>query len=627
MFKNEFIQWLITGIVGNFGWFVFIIFIANIRKVYKFIGGRYRKLIKPLLETYSKSTPLDIIPLEAIKLEAEWIDDFEDIIAKDIEDVYEYINKWMQCKTGKGLIIAGDWGSGKTYLCRFVVGKLANSYLRFLRWHFKMVPIMIPIIESLNISAEIMSALQREEIEGISLKDLRYLSRKNKLLLIFDGTDQASYVSGEANIFTKLQEYTRKLEGGKIIFVVRTEFIKRSIEIREFAKELNLDIIYLKPFNDEKMKEYLYNKGLKKLFEIIQNNNELKLLCKKPIILKNISEIDVNRIEEVITRVNINISKIYEKCIIEEYKEFSEDYAKSLKNLLSECSFRMYTVESMYSTSNSRQIIEKDQVVSIIKDVFDDEKVNFEKILKDATFLSIFDRIRERYQFEHASFMEYFVANKIIVDIRNKNESSLSKKIIHYMVSEFIAGLLTHEDTIILFNILTSTISNITKNNIIDILAETEGSIRQEAGKIIEALSEKIDWANLNNDYWDSYLIFLALAAGAFSIKFPVEALLNYIRSEDINDFLSNKLFITKNNYEYYGYNQDVLINEWLEVLKNKEKWSHLRSVFCYIVGEKRVTAAYKILSSIVNDPEEILEVRKHAKEALDKIAVSTNTE
>ncbi|HXD34672.1 MAG TPA: AAA family ATPase [Pyrinomonadaceae bacterium] len=594
---GELLSYIVSGIIGSG---VAATLEATFQPVSKSI--KFLKVIRPL----NRATQLDR-PADFADFGCHWKNtDREEIEYLESSSLYSKFKDFTRSDQ-KILVVTGRYGTGKTYLCKYLAGRLAEES------HYPRAKIPIYFdaskIHSDNIPSELISQLNNRGCTSLSLSELGHLIKVGRVVIFLDGLDQLPYLMGGTGILESIFDFIcsnfSANGGSSVILVVREEFYQVSPEFQQFVLDRDVTTLHLRGFvQDNHLKKFILltdkEQGLDKWTrtkELLSEDPNLRDLLQVPVILKRFVALDLHILRRMVS-TGITLANIY---------RLSFEKTRTDGRFLRDLAYWLFRNDRYYFSMNHELL----QHLAIDKDSCRSKLRAQGLIIAQSGY----------FQFEHQSFRDYFAAERILQAIdENQGEAFLSDRVIHYLVSEFVAGLLDNELFVKLVSIIDSTTNDLVKNNIIDIVSEVEDeALRSQAASLI---SERIKSLNFDSDL-NEYQIFLAAIGGIFGFREPVETLVDYAKSIGIGKF-TELFFITKNGYEYYSNSQDCWLLEWLKALPSK-KYGYTRLVLCYMLGEMKAEKSIPHLKRIILDSTEDILLRQYAHEALKKLVGETN--
>ncbi len=427
--------------------------------------------------------------------------------------VEKYLNTWLTNPKSNHLSVLGEYGTGKTCLCRKLAHDLAMRY--------KQNPLTnrIPILINLRDYSKVMTVRQlitdllinEYGLRGIDYPLFERMNEDGLLLLIFDGFDEMAqkvlFDDAYSN-FSKIAELAGP-QKSKVILTCRTEFFRTHAKEKEILvdidKRTNFSMIYLKHFTDSQIKEFLkkrapmVEKGKKKrkgwlyYYQKIQQIFDLRDLAKRPVLL----ELIVKYLPQLIEKdVSISASTLYLTTIEEELNRRLR-IGKTVIQRTDRIKLMKLLAMWMYNNDHLSVFYEDIPDLLNLKQNFElKTATEIEYHLSDFLTCSFLSRdVSGNYQFSHKSFVDFLVANYFVDDIAKDNQSNFRVKPVTFEVIQFIKNF------------------NVNVNRLYDWILYTKGKSFQEVTYIggnsvslLNALGEQfkdksIDFSNsiLNN--------------------------------------------------------------------------------------------------------------------------------
>jgi WD40 repeat protein len=396
--------------------------------------------------------------------------DLKEGIFTDVNNVDEYLSKWLEEEGKKNLLIIGKFGSGKTTTCKKFIHSVAQKYQAD-RTH--RIPILIKLKDHkrLSIRGLITDLLQNKlKIRNSNFSVFEKLNSDGRFLLVFDGFDEMEQYRGLSSTYCNLKDLSDCFtDNSKIIVTSRLEYFVEDKNVEsiflsnEFTQLINtgkFEVLYLEDFNAVQVEDYIKNKMdtiySKEVIEIINKNDSLNEISRRPILLKLISETPLSVYENTI----INLSSLYSNYI---ERKFERDVFEERPVMLNkEEKINLLSLIAGHIYKNSLLVISLESISKIIHDHYPNEsKLELEMFVHDIllnSFLSMTSRERS-FEFSHKSFFEYFIALRIKNEIRelmliNKYPEILSSRKLYYDILKFLKDFNINEkdlETVILY--------------------------------------------------------------------------------------------------------------------------------------------------------------------------------
>ncbi len=410
------------------------------------------------------------------------------------------------------LTVLGDLGTGKSTLAKFLAYNLARSFRDDPLRH--PAPVLIPLGEvrkEVSLEGIIINHFSRHGIPAINFPRFEHLVRVGKVVLFFDAFDEmADRVRWEVtkSNFTEIRRAA--IEKGKVILTCRTHYFKDRAEqvkligegprlsevetdlYKVLKQQSDAEVIYLQEFNDDQIQAYLrkarpYNheEDWKKIKEIYN----LKELAHRPLLLdmivKSLPKLEVGQ------QINAsNLYNVYTNLWIEREEQKGRFLDKNIKlQLMYELAWRMWNDEKNAIYYNDLIPFVEKLSTEKVMELGDEDTEVIAREMQAATFLKRDDK--GNFSFVHRSFMEFFLARKLLECITNPqskgnaeialNTRRLDRKTVYFL------SLLDEKDSIIepLQQILIKGYSKNVSENALQILYWT--------GRIKNGMEDKIE--------------------------------------------------------------------------------------------------------------------------------------
>ena len=373
------------------------------------------------------------------KLESIVIDDYDESKNDNREYLKDYVNEFL-LSSHNALLILGEYGSGKTSFCYNYALDLLDQYCK--SDHSGFFPIMIKL-RGYNKAAglnEIITNYFVNElgIPNFNIHSLKIFLKNMNVLLILDGFDEiakkADFVV-KSDVLRDISEFVEQRT--KVIMTCRPNYFQNSEEYERLFDDTHIfyepgekprlrfietTIAELTPYQVE---SYIcsYDKELQDksitlndIATAISRTHDLTDLSKRPFLLYMILRTLPDILKKVKSnrRTKINAAKLYEQYTDnwikrEERKNKTLIKSEDKKLFCKELAFELYLSDSTsLSYWQFPDSIRKHFSQSLQKEDID----YFSHDIQSCSFLTS-DRTGD-FQFIHKSFMEYFVAERVV---------------------------------------------------------------------------------------------------------------------------------------------------------------------------------------------------------------------
>ncbi|MGH3907949.1 MAG: NACHT domain-containing protein, partial [Pseudonocardiaceae bacterium] len=155
------------------------------------------------------------------------LDDNQDAAAHD--DLLGRVIEWLGADGARFVMLLGDFGRGKTFLLR----ELARAMPEHL-------PGLLPVLVELrslekapSLDALLAQHLVHQQVEYFDLAKLRYMIRRGRLALLFDGFDELELRVGFDNAADYLSTLLREVtDSAKVVLTSRTQHFRSTAQVR-----------------------------------------------------------------------------------------------------------------------------------------------------------------------------------------------------------------------------------------------------------------------------------------------------------------------------------------------------------------------------------------------------------
>ena len=380
--------------------------------------------------------------------------DFDEVLCKysDLRDendesIIQNSSDSLMKGNNKSILILGEYGSGKTTLS-----------LKLTHYLLKETAIIPFFIEMKKLRENILDNVLKQiglylKIKGFGLYDFQGLSNSQNILLILDGFDESFWAEKNENVISNvINEILLLKEYCSIILTSRPNFFLSAKEIVSYFKN-TFKQVHINPLNQNQILFLLKMHNRIDLAKVFEKNEDLYKLASRPLLLKFLMETNIesikylpysevmvyqNYIEELIIRDRLRRKILTKKIIIETLQDIA-----------------LYCLQN---NQNDISIIEIEKIIAKISEL---NKVELNTAISELISSSfLIHSWREGFfRFSHKSLLDFFIANSITAQIRNKDLSEEVVDDLYYMLQSllFIRGLLNEDD----INVLMVTIQNI----------------------------------------------------------------------------------------------------------------------------------------------------------------------
>lgn len=368
-----------------------------------------------------------------------------------------FLDTWLEDETQNHLSILGEYGTGKTTLCRYYAAKLAGQYLN--NPVGNRIPILINLREyakEMNVESLVTNHLiNKADIRNASYSVFRCMLEKGLLIVIFDGFDEMAQRTDIDVTWSNFETITQLArQHAKIILTCRKEYFRTRKDESEIllaaAASTNSDVIYLKTLNDDQIKDYLrkriHKSNWKYYWDQISRIYDLHNLATRPVLLNFI----IGHLPTLIKkRKEIKAADLYEVAIDKELKRIlrrgrtlirREDRAKLMQLL------------AAWMYENNRFLLHFGRIPDVlnIKKHFDIRlQQDIDHHLHDFLTCSFLSKDPDgNYYFSHKSFVDFLVAKKLVDESTHGNPTHWSRYTLNREVARFVGEMASKDQTI-----------------------------------------------------------------------------------------------------------------------------------------------------------------------------------
>jgi len=371
-------------------------------------------------------------------------------------DVVAHADRWLENPYERQLAVLGDFGSGKSW---FSMRVALNCLSRIRQAKPARFPVLVPLKhvprDENNVFALGAHIQQILGIETFSSALLTALIESGRLLLILDGLDETgTNAVGSA----RDHEIERKrtlaviselaLPRSKTILTSRRAFFdnigSEFEELYELGgvaadgalqahRERSFEILYLADFSERQIEQKIerrFGAAGRKYIERVARLPNLGTLVRRPIVLDMVLGIMIGMGDGE----DLTLLRLYELCakrwLSSAAREGSPLGEEERIALMSELAWELY--------SESKAALDADDLSEIVQDIQDNIDASGDAAARSETLL-----VRDnagRLSFAHRSFMEYFVALRLIEDASKRRwkgwaQTSLSDGTLDFLKS------------------------------------------------------------------------------------------------------------------------------------------------------------------------------------------------
>jgi len=393
-------------------------------------------------------------------------------------NVDEVIFNWLNSESKLQFLLLGDYGTGKTTVCKQLLYILAQQYLD--DCESNRIPLLITLREYSKGSGArqlITDFLVNKCSININYETFRRLNKLGKFVIVFDGFDEMSTSVNASVTIEAIQNISELIEdSSKVIITGRPGYFPTQSDLEQGFKEKQpIDPYerahiesaeqkhtfykhhYLLPLDRPKIIEMLNkrrndllsigNGNIEEVITIIDNTYNLADLAERPVLL----DIIIKTLPSLSNELErINTYKLYHI-----YTDYWIDREESKgRKLINKKSKMLFMEELSIQMFNQDQLsIHYLEISPSIKKYFKiDEGDKLDYFDHDIRTCSFLNRDSNGYYyFAHKSFMEFFVSVKINLEILLKENWHFGRKLLTKEICKFINESISsdHKETLL----------------------------------------------------------------------------------------------------------------------------------------------------------------------------------
>jgi TIR domain/NACHT domain len=367
-------------------------------------------------------------------------------------NIVEYLDGWIRDDSGRQVAILGDFGTGKTWLCRYYAARLAKQHLENPDHH--RIPILIPLrgyakalkIEQL-ITETLLGAYHIDLLGGF--ETFMHLNRCGRLLLLFDGFDEMEQRVEYTVAMRNFKEILRVVvESSKVILTSRPLFFsdRKQLQtvLKNQAQNARFETLTLRVFEDDQIKEVLQKRAPSEWQECwneISELEQLKRIASRPVMTQIIAEalpaiLRQPKSQRGKLARKLNAAELYRTYIVHRWIERACRGDERLLEIKGDVLLFLREIAWEMFRGPASQTISQSEFRDCVNERFQsyDLTLGLERLF-------VYDQQSGNYAFPHPSFMEYFVAERIAEDLSRGNGQALFGFIMTDGILAFLADL------------------------------------------------------------------------------------------------------------------------------------------------------------------------------------------
>lgn len=353
-----------------------------------------------------------------------------------VEKVQESVNRLDLLSKEKLIPIIGEYGSGKSALCHHVLYRVCRD-------NFKdYIPIFVPLgqlpkrEDSVNhLIEDILDFVHKEYRFKISKEMFDQLISNGKIIFILDALDEMSKKLDNVVAQNNLNHVIKLAEKCVTIITSRYTYLTESMEDKLLIEYNGL--IQIQDFTKEEIERYLHrylptNETRIEEIKLVIDRHRLGDFAQKPLFLDIICR-KFDKMKEYFPINESVILKILTDGWIKHDVSSKEELEEPVRRELTDVRQRISEILAFAEYEKSRPIgIEdiKSQVKEELEKDYSDPEIRLNQYYKDAiTSTFLVKEEKETYRFIINPVIEYFVARRIVNDIKKERILSFLKHV------------------------------------------------------------------------------------------------------------------------------------------------------------------------------------------------------
>ena len=378
----------------------------------------------------------------------------------------KYVRRWLQDESARPLAIVGEYGTGKTCVCRRIMHDFATAYVA--NPGSTRIPLLFNLrdfTKTLSIEALITAFL--DGVCGVPTPRFQLFKAMNEagaFLLIFDGFDEMAVRVDADTLEINLREIeklavhpkSKVLLTSRIEYFVSAEEQARVLQPRGqllATRDVEYQPVKLHPWDDARVALFLrkrvplvpeahqqwtfYHDQLKKIPGLTD-------LSRRPVLLEMI----VKTLPQLIaSRESIDRPHLYQTYLIGELKR--QRVVKQRMMLLSEDT-RLKILQDLAADfyEHDRSAITFSEALSQVESAIHPPRIELEAQTRDFLNCSFLVRERDEFKFSHRSMMEYLFARVLYAEIKDNKPRIFNRLKLDSVVSGFLVEMHPNVNTL-----------------------------------------------------------------------------------------------------------------------------------------------------------------------------------
>ena len=338
-----------------------------------------------------------------------------------IDRADDYLARWLDDPDGQLLTLLGDFGTGKTSLCRRLAARLAGERLDEERWSGR-VPVLISLrnySKALSVEHLVGDLLgDRRRFSGGSFAAFDHLNREGKLLILLDGFDEMATRADERVVLENFRELKRLVHPrAKVLLTCRTHYFqtrgqadsvlagKLVEEAREPAGSAMVELAPLTAGQIERLVRRRANDP-ERVLRLIRETYDLTRLASRPVLLDLILK-TVPELDESEERLNAaRLYQVYTDRWVSRDTWRARLTADQRARLMEALALRMVEGGAQQVHYGDLRVFVREQLGEQVASLTDLDHFDYD--VRTCSFVNRDDE--GNYRFMHKSFQEFFLA-------------------------------------------------------------------------------------------------------------------------------------------------------------------------------------------------------------------------
>ncbi len=342
----------------------------------------------------------------------------------------------------KAALVLGEFGSGKTTFALHYVYTLAQRWLQ--QQNEATLPLFLRLREYREVvSIEDWMLDQLAKKLGISLElhTLAQFLRKQRITAVFDGLDEVAGVRDDQGIRVLIRELTKLVNLGiSVIVTCRTTFYESQAQ-----SMIPFEKLYIEKLSHHQVIDCA-RKSLPDDWESFVASIEARFvylseLAKRPLFLAMMVDLQKNGTLHKIKNAGDLYSEITSAWIAKEsLREGAMLNEQARRTVVQYLAFQMMIRERGYFDLTELHDIIRDAIAK--RSIHGLAMFDANEVIRDISNAAFMDLDKQnRFRFAHQSFMEFFIAEKFVRELRENKTVDFGVRILYEEIYEHLAQL------------------------------------------------------------------------------------------------------------------------------------------------------------------------------------------